>query len=186
MAETQTETGAKAEEYKRPRTVTVKLESPSMEGREVVIGVVKFGRWNEFKKVLTDPMVHAITGMMKTMMGDFETDEIGNELSDSEVQEKIKEAAKQNKDSGFIEILDPVIGKTLDQLDLATPDIIKMCLQSGSLPQSLDELDALDVANLREAVDETNDLQKLMDAEKKFLAHTLGTLINVMNSMTGI
>jgi len=82
--------------------------------------------------------------------------------------------------------LDPVIGKTLDQLDLATPDIIKMCLQSGSLPQSLDELDALDVANLREAVDETNDLQKLMDAEKKFLAHTLGTLINVMNSMTGI
>jgi hypothetical protein len=98
----------------------------------------------------------------------------------------MKEAAKKADETGFIEILDPIIGQTLEQLDEATPSIIKMCVVSGELPESFNELDALDVANLREAVDETNDIEKLMNAEKKFLAHTLGTLVNVMNSMTGM
>jgi len=184
MAEVSNEV-EETKEQARPRTVVVRLESPAMEGREVTIGVVKYGRWNEFKKVLTDPMVSAITGIMKTMMGGFEENEKGQELSDAEVQEKIAEAQKTGG-GDFIDILDPAIGSTLESLDSATPEIVKMCLTKGELPESFDELDALDVAKLREAVDETNDLEKLMNAEKKFLAHTLGTLINVMNSMTGI
>lgn len=152
----------------RVREIPIDLESAGFEGKQVVIGVVKFGEWNKFKKVFMKPLMDAIQSMVRNVQEKVEDE------GESETLEEFSKAESMFEQ--VLPLLDDLVAATDEQL----PKLIKMCVVRGELPDSFDDLDAFDVVQMREAVDDLNDIERLLDTEKKSLVRSLGSLVNSM------